>query len=218
MNIKEIVTELKKPLSYKWKIQAANKTSKKATCVGYLDSRIVQDALDNLGLTWKDEYKVIQLGSKWVIECTLSIKIDGEWIHRSDVGIGEDIETEKSAYSDAFKRSAVKWGIGRFLYELDVKYIQCNDNKKPIDNAGNVIWNLTKHFNGNNQSTKPISNQQSIKNASDLPWLNENGPEWSNAVQYIQANKSKHDIKSLIIVLKERNRISKDNVTKLGNC
>ena len=26
-------------------------------------------------------------------------------------------------FGDAFKRAAVKWGVGRFLYDLDVKYL-----------------------------------------------------------------------------------------------
>ena len=42
----------------------------------------------------------------------------GQWIWKSN-GAGEtDVEGEKGQYSDAFKRAAVLWGIGRYLYDL----------------------------------------------------------------------------------------------------
>jgi len=37
---------------------------------------------------------------------------------RSDVGTPANTEPVKSAYSDALKRAAVQWGIGRYLYSL----------------------------------------------------------------------------------------------------
>jgi hypothetical protein len=41
-------------------------------------------------------------------------------ITKEDVGEGEDL---KSAFSDAFKRVAVKFGVGRYLYELPKKWV-----------------------------------------------------------------------------------------------
>jgi hypothetical protein len=39
-------------------------------------------------------------------------------------GAGDsDVEAEKGAISDAFKRAAVKWGIGRYLYDLDSPWV-----------------------------------------------------------------------------------------------
>jgi hypothetical protein len=34
------------------------------------------------------------------------------------------MEAEKGAISDAFKRAAVMWGIGRYLYDLDSPWVQ----------------------------------------------------------------------------------------------
>src|SRR3546814_18448801 len=32
---------------------------------------------------------------------------------------------EKGAISDAFKRCAVKWGVGRYLYDIDAVWAEC---------------------------------------------------------------------------------------------
>ena len=48
--------------------------------------------------------------------CELGIRIDGEWVWKSD-GAGEtSIEGEKGGFSDAFKRAGVHWGYARELY------------------------------------------------------------------------------------------------------
>ena len=39
-------------------------------------------------------------------------------------GAGEtDYEGEKGSYSDSFKRACVKWGVGRYLYDLDSPWV-----------------------------------------------------------------------------------------------
>lgn len=44
--------------------------------------------------------------------------IDNSWVWKWDMGTESDFEEEKGEASDAFKRAAVKWGIGRFLYDI----------------------------------------------------------------------------------------------------
>ena len=61
---------------------------------------------------WSDDYKSID-GKTC---CTLSLYIDGRWIAKSDGAGDTSIEGEKGGFSDSFKRAAVKWGIGRYLY------------------------------------------------------------------------------------------------------
>lgn len=50
--------------------------------------------------------------------CEIGIKVDGEWLWKADGAGDTDYEAEKGAMSDAFKRAAVRWGIGRYLYDL----------------------------------------------------------------------------------------------------
>ena len=145
---------LKKTIPYKWKLNSFNYDKTKGACVGYVDARDVMDLLDEVvgAENWKDEYKYEN--NQWL--CGISIRCgtpelgkNGEWVTKWDTGTAGDIETEKSAISDAFKRAGVKWGIGRFLYDLEIKWIDVK-NKKPVDKQGNRIWDLTKHF------SKPI--------------------------------------------------------------
>lgn len=85
----------------------------------YIDARAVMDRLDdvvgaeNWGSTFRGPFEGL------AVECTLTIhgiaKTDVGYPNAANDGHGE--EALKAAYSDALKRAAVHWGIGRFLYE-----------------------------------------------------------------------------------------------------
>lgn len=84
----------------------------------YIDARDVQDRLDGVigPGNWSTTYRVLDV-DRAIVECTLTVF----GIDKADVGYPNDAskpeqEALKSAYSDAFKRAAVHWGIGRFLY------------------------------------------------------------------------------------------------------
>lgn len=145
-----IEEKLKFKIPYKWKIQTVSKTKPKAQCVAYIDARDVMDLLDKaVGYeNWKDEY--LYVNNQWL--CGLSIRTEnGEWVTKWDTGTSGNFEAEKSAISDSFKRAAVKWGIGRFLYDLDFEWV---DTNKPGQGAYPVfphnqerIWDLTEYIN-----------------------------------------------------------------------
>lgn len=115
---------LKNPFSGKhldWRVQSCGKTAKGkvwAKVIPYLQARAVQDRLDRVfgPECWKTEFKTIQVGNEMGVECTLYIKVGEEWVGKSDIGVFSNVEMLKGAYSDALKRAAVHWGIGRFLY------------------------------------------------------------------------------------------------------
>lgn len=106
------IEELKKPFpvnAISWRIGQKSKTKPKAMMLCYIDARDVMDRLDEVcGSNWSDDYKEV----KGRIVCTITI--DG--VSRSDGAGDTDFEGEKGGLSDAFKRAAVKWGIGRYLY------------------------------------------------------------------------------------------------------
>ena len=84
--------------------------------LAYIDARYVMDVLDEaVGPdNWQTQHRMD--GAK--VSCSIGIRIDGQWIWKSD-GAGEtDIEGEKGSFSDALKRAAVSWGIARDLYSL----------------------------------------------------------------------------------------------------
>lgn len=85
----------------------------------YIEARAAMKRLDDvLGTNWKDEYHEITIKGQQAFQCALSIKIGDEWITRTDGAEASAIESVKGGYSNAFKRACVKFGIGRFLYDL----------------------------------------------------------------------------------------------------
>ena len=82
--------------------------------LSYVDARQVMARLDAVVGPdgWQTHYT--EIGGNCC--CTLSIKMGGKWISKSD-GAGEtSIEGEKGQFSDAFKRAAVSFGVARYLY------------------------------------------------------------------------------------------------------
>ena len=83
--------------------------------LAYIDARQVMDRLDEVcGVEWSCDYKEV----KGNVFCTISLFIEGKWVGRTDCGVESNFDKEKGQASDAFKRAAVKWGVGRFLYSI----------------------------------------------------------------------------------------------------
>lgn len=87
--------------------------------IQYITARTVMNRLDEvLGpACWWDDY-VPQENS---VICRLTIRLpDGTTLTKSDAGgyagMSDSGDDDKSGFSDAFKRAAVKFGIGRYLY------------------------------------------------------------------------------------------------------
>jgi len=115
-------------ISYRILRTNENKRESKAATGGwlafYIDGRDVMNRLDVAGVAWSDEYTV--LNTNYDVECRLTV--DG--ITRADVGCaneGGHASKMKSAYTDAFKRAAVKHGIGRYLYDAGELWVKVAD-------------------------------------------------------------------------------------------
>lgn len=108
----------------------------KALAIAYVDVRVVEDRLDDvLGVeNWQDEYQVTPDG----VVCQLRVKIGGEWVVKSDVGSPSEQpdggDRLKAAFSDALKRTAIKLGIGRYLYRVPQQWVDYDPVKKQITN------------------------------------------------------------------------------------
>ncbi len=156
--VKEIHELLGEEMSYKWRVQSFSKKNPSATCVAYIDSRDVQNRLDEVigPDRWQDDYKEI----KGNLYAGIGIKINNEWVWKWDCGVESNQDAQKGEASDSFKRAAVKWNIGRFLYNLPIKYVKANEVKTNgswpfcVDDSGQKIWDLTAHVNGMDQNPK----------------------------------------------------------------
>jgi len=119
--------DLKKEIPFKWRVQSANQWG--AQCVAYIDARDVQDLLDDVcgTLGWQVLYEE----HKGNLFAKIGIWDDSEkeWIWKSDCGTESNVEKQKGEASDAFKRAAVMWGIGRFLYSMPIIKLDVVDVK-----------------------------------------------------------------------------------------
>lgn len=106
-----------------WRAQTLTKEGDKALALAYIDARDVMDRLDDVCGTenWQDRYEFH--GTRTI--CYLSIRVGDEWITKADGAGDSDVEAEKGAISDALKRAAVKWGIGRYLYHIVSPWVPC---------------------------------------------------------------------------------------------
>lgn len=106
----------------KWRPGSTNREKTSALALAYLTARAVMDRLDDVCGPggWKDEYTNLEKGG---MLCRLSLRINGEWVWKEDAAEATDIEPVKGAVSDALKRAAVKWGIGRYLYRFPAQWV-----------------------------------------------------------------------------------------------
>ena len=120
------------PDAISWRVgSTSNKDANnpKGLALAYLDARDVMDRLDLVcgPAGWQCRYS--HANGKTV--CDIGIRVDRgptiangvEWIWKADGAGDTDVEAEKGALSDAFKRAAVRWGVGRYLYGLPSPWV-----------------------------------------------------------------------------------------------
>ena len=109
------------PSEVDWRVGSTTADKSKGMALAYIDARTVMDRLDSVcgPAGWQNRY--VMEGTKTV--CEIGIKCGDEWVWKSDGAGDSDIEAEKGALSDAFKRAAVRWGIGRYLYNLKSPWV-----------------------------------------------------------------------------------------------
>lgn len=137
-NAQEIFDGLCAPFpteNIEWRIGSTTKDKSKGMALAYINARSVMDRLDAIcgPGNWQDRYP--HANGKTV--CDIGIRVlrdDGssEWVWKSDGAGDTDFEAAKGALSDAFKRAAVRWGIGRYLYDLDAPWVELEREGKSI--------------------------------------------------------------------------------------
>lgn len=140
MNKHEIMSALKRPFDPRqisWRVGATSKDKTKGIALAYLDARDVMRRLDDVfGMDWQCRYT--HADNKTI--CEIGVLIDGAWLWRAGGAGDTDIEAEKGAISDAFKRAAVLFGIGRYLYELPNTWVQIDEYKKLKETPNLPNW------------------------------------------------------------------------------
>ena len=132
----DIFAELSKPFpssDIEWRVQQsgiAGSGKVWAMVLAYVTNRAIQNRLDEVcgPMGWKNEYQHTDKG----VMCGISIWCSErkEWVTKWDGAENTDIEAMKGGLSGSMKRSAVQWGIGRYLYKLESGFADCFDGKQ----------------------------------------------------------------------------------------
>jgi hypothetical protein len=137
MDAMELFTALCEPFPIEeisWRVGPTNeKRAKPGDAVRgqplcYVDARTVMDRIDSVCSVdgWQCTYTP---GVGASIVCNIGIRIAGDWIWKADGAGATDMEADKGALSDAFKRAAVRWGVGRYLYEVKAPWLDLDERK-----------------------------------------------------------------------------------------
>ncbi|AFM14218.1 Rad52/Rad22 family DNA repair protein [Turneriella parva] len=132
-NIKEMLQRLAAPFpesAVKWRAALSGINGKGdayVLAVPYIDARAIQDRLDQVvgAENWMAEYRQ---GANNGTMCKLSLRINGQFVSKEDGADISEIEPIKGGISNSFRRAAVVWGIGRYLYKLNQMYGTVTDN------------------------------------------------------------------------------------------
>lgn len=116
------------PEKVSWRIGQKAKNGPRAMALAYIDARDVMERLDQVcgPQGWQATYP--HANGKTV--CSIGIKVGDEWVWKANGAGDTDIEAEKGALSDAFKRAAVMWGIGRYLYDVEAPWVETEGDGK----------------------------------------------------------------------------------------
>lgn len=105
-----------------------------ARSVLYVTARTVMNRLDNVvgPENWWDDYTP---NEKSVL-CRLTLRMpDGQVLTKADAGgyagMSDEGDDDKSGFSDAFKRAAVKFGVARYLYRDGVPSFHVEKQEPP---------------------------------------------------------------------------------------
>ena len=120
---------LKRPFTdeeINWRVATIAKGGKKCSLLAYMDSRGVRDRLDEaFGYNWEAHYSA---GPQGGVMCTLRVLVGDNWVQRSGIAENTKIEAVKGGESDALKRAATAFGIGRSLYDLPDTWVYIQDD------------------------------------------------------------------------------------------
>lgn len=165
-NQEELIKKLQEPFKQsevEWRVQSQGKTNKGFWCqvLAYIDARAIQKRLDDVVgvMNWSDTYECINVGNTTekvtdknkdvqkfqnAFICTLTIEADGKKISKQNGSEETQVEGFKGGMSSSFKRVAASgFGIGRYLYDLDVQFAETSEQ----DMRNDKNWNRASLYN-----------------------------------------------------------------------
>lgn len=227
MSVNKYLGELSKPFDVskvKWRMQSLNDEKNAGYAVPYLDSRTIGQRLDDVvgQMRWKDEYKPWMNTSEGPSQlCIIYIYDDDlhEWIGKSDgAGISKK-EPVKGGISDAFKRAAVKWGIGRYLYSMEPVWVKAKQkgksaviDKEEMPKLRQIYITFLKNLNTGNAPKQPTDqlNAKPTSNPADTSKTQQTKNTPMYEIVNVKVNRSTQGVRSMLQIkdLKGKNKVA----------
>jgi hypothetical protein len=137
-----------------WRVGPTTQDKKKGMALAYIDARDVMARLDDVCGPggWQNDYPHAD-AVKTV--CRIGIKVGDEWIWKADGAGDTDMEAAKGSLSDAFKRAAVRWGIGRYLYDTTSPWVEIEQHGKSYSIKESEFPKLARLLGGNVKQAAP---------------------------------------------------------------
>lgn len=193
------LADLKSPFNptlISWRCGATNGDKTKGIALAYLNARDVMERLDEVcGVSgWQARYPFIGC-------CEIGINIlspaalGAEWVWKSNGAGQSDIEAEKGQYSDAFKRAAVLWGIGRYLYDLPNTWYPIEPHGRSYrftQEAESKMTQFLHDWQTNRTWDKPTDRKKFLE-AIDNAWANKDS-DGLKKIWNDMSNEQKQDI------------------------
>lgn len=134
------------PEKVHWRVGSTTQDKKKGMALAYIDARDVMERLDEVcgPENWQRRY--VDAGNGRTC-CEIGIRLN-DWVWKADGAGDTDFEGDKGAFSDAFKRAAVNWGIGRYLYDLDSPWVPIEQRGKSFIIADSAKPMLARALGG----------------------------------------------------------------------
>ena len=141
MSIEEQLKAPFPPEKIHWRLGATNAKkmapakATKGIALAYIDARDVMDRLDEVIGIWGWESHFTETASGRIL-CKLTVGVDNpdggiNWVTKTDGAGDTGTEGEKGAISDALKRAAVNFGIGRYLYSIKNTWVDLDNGYLP---------------------------------------------------------------------------------------
>lgn len=127
--------------------RVAQVSAKGCSLLLYKTARVDRAILtETYGDLWQNDYKTID--GKMYGGIGIYNKELKEWIWRWDVGVESNTEAVKGESSDAFKRSAFRFGIGIELYSAPFIWVNCDTYKDEYASkkSGKDVYKLKDKF------------------------------------------------------------------------
>lgn len=118
-----------RPEQVSWRVGAMNRDKTKAMALAYIDARDVMARFDEVcgPAGWERKHPHVDKTTT----CEIGVWVEGRgWVVKADGAGDTAVEAEKGSLSDSFKRAAVNWGVGRYLYDLPSPWVELDDRKQ----------------------------------------------------------------------------------------